>query len=250
MGSAARAPRRFRIAWTINGSKASFTAPGSTSNFATSAGGGSFQNTNSFQRVQYVAVRQTNGFLYLISDSSIDVISNVQTTATAGVSTTTFNNSNVDPQTGTAWRDSVTVYGRAIVFANTSGIYALYGGAAEKVSGPLDGLFADASFNTGATPAVPEPTSAIVTLFGIRCYLFLFTTVDPFQNALADIMVVWDGQKWFVATQIHDMQFISTSEINSVLTAYGATTNAIFPMFTTPSEGLTKTFQSKLRAEQ
>lgn len=234
--------------WTVNGAKGSFTAPGSTSNFATSAGGGSFLNVNSFQRVKYVSLKQTNGFLYLISDSSIDVISNVQTTAANGVSTTTFNNSNVDPQTGTPWRDSVTVYGRAIVFANSSGVYALYGGAAEKVSGPLDGLFANATFNTGAGGGV-TPNSAVATLFSIRCYLFLFTTIDPFLGTQQTIMSVWDGQKWFCATQVHTMDFISTSEINSVLTAYGATTTSVYPMFTTPSTALTKVFQTKLRPE-
>lgn len=234
--------------WTADGTKVSFTAPGTTSNFATSAGGGSFNSTDNFLRTSYVSLKQTNGTLYLIGDSSINGISNVQTTSSNGVSTTTFNNSNIDPQTGTPWRDSVTVFGRAIVFANSSGVYALYGGAAEKVSGPLDGLFTNATFNAGAGGGV-VPSSAVATLFGIRCYIFLFTTINPYSGNLETLMTAWDGQKWFAASQINTMDQIAYSETNSVLTAYGATPTNIYPMFTVPSTGLTKVFQTKARAE-
>lgn len=234
--------------WVANGNKISFTAPGTTSDFATSAGGGSFESTDNFLRTSFICLKQTNGFLYLIGDSSINVISNVQTSSANGVSTTTFNNSNVDPQTGTPWRDSVTVFGRAIVFANSSGVYALYGGAAEKVSGPLDGLFSTATFNTGAAGGV-IPDSAVATLFGIRCYIFLFTCINPFTGLEQTMMAIWDGQKWFAASQIHTMANIGTSEANSVLTAYGATSTSLYPMYTTPSEVLIKVFQTKLRSD-
>jgi hypothetical protein len=234
--------------WVANGTKVSFTAPGSTSNFATSAGGGSFQATDNFLRSGYVALKQTNGTLYLIGDSSINGISNVLTSVTNGVSTTTFNNTNIDPQTGTAWRDSVVVFGRAIIFANSTGVYALYGGAAEKVSGPLDGLFSTATFNTGAGGGV-TPTSAVATMFGIRCYVFMFTFVDPYTNTLSDEMAIWDGTKWFLANQIVDMKIVTTSEINSELTAYGCSTNILWPLFQTPSDLLQKVFQTRLRAD-
>jgi len=237
--------------WTINGPKVSFTAPGTTSNFATSAGGGSFVSNNNFLRAAYVSLKQTNGFLYLIGDSSIDVISNVQTTTlTVGGAvtvTTTFNNSNVDPQTGTPWRDSVTVFGRAIVFANPNGVYALYGGAAEKVSGPLDGLFANASFTTGASGVIP--TSAVATLFGIRCYMLNFTTINPYTRLAETLLTAWDGAKWFAGSQINSMDIVGTSEASSLLTAYGATPTAIYPMLTTPNASLVKIGQTRLRSE-
>jgi hypothetical protein len=234
--------------WVANGNKCSFTAPDSVSNFSTSAGGGSFINTNSFQRANYIRLIQTNGTLYLISDSSVDAISNVTTNVANGVSTTTFNNSNIDPQTGTPWRDSVTVFGRAVVFANATGIYTLFGGAAEKVSGPLDGLFANATFNTGAMGGI-TPISAIASLFSIRCFLFAFTTINPFTNVLQTMMAGWDGTKWFMITQINTMGLIATSEANSNLTAYGATATSLYPMLTTPSASLQKVLQTKLRPE-
>jgi hypothetical protein len=236
------------IIWTANGPKVSFTAPGSTSNFATSAGGGSFSSTDNFLRVNYICLKQTNGTLYLIGDSSTNSITNVQTNVANGVSTTVFNNSNIDPQTGTPWRDSVSVFGRAIVFANSSGVYALYGGAAEKVSSPLDTLFANATFNTGAGGGV-TPTAAVATVYGIRTYMLLYTTIDPYQRAQRTLLSMWDGQKWWEASQIAGMSYVISQELNSVLSSFMTDGSKIYEMFQTPSTALTKVFQTKLRGD-
>jgi hypothetical protein len=227
--------------WTSVGTKMTFSSPGSVSNFSTVKGGGSSPATDAFLRDRIVALRQANGFLYRLADSSINVVSNVQTSA-SGI--TTFSNQNVDSQIGTAWRDSVVAFGRAIVFANPNGVYALYGGAAEKVSDALDGLFAKATFNIGGSGVIP--TAAVATLFGIRVYMLLFTTVDPFTNTKRNIVAMWDGQKWFCATQLAVLTSISPEEIDSILTAWGSDGTHLYRMFQTPSSDLQKVFQTKL----
>lgn len=231
--------------WIANGTTVQFTAPGSTSVFATSQGGGAYAATESFLRSRITRLIQSNGFLYQYGDSSINVVSNVQTVGTPP--TTSFSNSNVDPQTGTAWRDSVAAFGRALVFANPTGVYALYGGAAEKVSGPLDGLFSAASFNTGQDGVTP--TASVAILFGIRVYMLLFTTTDPYTNTLRDIMCIWDGQKWFVGSQIKPPIALSTQEINSDLATYGCDGTTLYKLYQTPSDTLQKVWQTKLRAD-
>lgn len=231
--------------WIANGTTAEFTAPGSTSIFATTQGGGAYAATESFLRSRITRFIQSNGFLYQYGDSSINVISNVQTNGTPP--STSFNNSNVDPQTGTAWRDSVAAFGRALVFANPTGVYALYGGAAEKVSGALDGLFANASFNTGEEGITP--TASVAILFGIRVYVLLFTTRDPYTKTLRNIMAIWDGQKWFVGSQIKTPTSISTQEINSELSTWASDGSSLFKLFQVPSEDLQKIWQTKLRAD-
>lgn len=228
--------------WTANGTTVQFTAPASPTDFSTSNGGGTYAATDSFLRDKIVRLAQANGFLYQFGDSSINVVSNVQTSGNPP--TTTFNNSNVDPQVGTAWRDSVVAFGRALVFANPTGVYALYGGAAEKVSSPLDGMFSNASFNTGG--AGLTPTAAVATLFGIRCYILLFTTFDTFQQITRNMMAAWDGQKWFTASQLKTPTFISTQEINSELSAWATDDTHLYEMFQTPSADLTKVWQNKL----
>ncbi len=231
--------------WLARQTTQVFTEANSTSVFATSAGGGAFKATESFLRREVIRLIQSNGFLYPFGDSSVGVISNVTTTGTPP--TTSFSNFNVDPQTGTAWRDSVIAFGRALVFANPTGVYALYGGAAEKVSGPLDGLFAKASFNTGQDGITP--TASVAILFGIRVYMLSFTTTDPYTNTLRDIIAIWDGEKWFVGTQRVPITRIASQEINSQLDTWGSDGTNLFKLFQSPSDSLPKVFQTKLRSD-
>src|SRR5208283_273116 len=65
------------------GSQYSFTAPGTIWNFATSAGGGSAQSTDSFLQTTFVNARQSAGYLYTFGDGSVSVISNVTTTTSS-----------------------------------------------------------------------------------------------------------------------------------------------------------------------
>lgn len=224
-----------------NGNKVQFTAPGTTSEFASSAGGGSFIASDNFLRNTVNAIKQATGFLYLLGDSSINTISNLQTNVVNNVANTTFNNSNIDPQIGCAWRDTAVTFGRALMFANPSGVYALYGGAAQKVSQQLDGLFATADFDS------VTPTSSIAILYGVPVFLFSFRCRDPFQGQMRTIIAGWDGAKWFISSQIKIPTFLSIQEINSELTAWGTEGTNLFPLYQTPSDQLTKTFQTKLR---
>lgn len=227
-----------------NGTKAHFTAPATTSSFATSQGGGSYPATEAFLRRQITRFLQSNGFLYQIGDSSINVISNVQTAGNPP--STTFSNQNVDPQVGTNWPNTAQAFGRAIVFANPLGVYALYGGAAEKVSDALDGLFEKGTFNTGE--AGLTPTASIATIFGIRCYCLLFTTTDKYSGSKRNIMCLWDGRKWFVGTQSGSaLKEVNTQEINSVISTWATDGTTLFKAFQTASTSLTKVWQTKLR---
>lgn len=221
-----------------NASTVTFSAPNNIGDFSTANGGGSFVAADSFLRSGIVALRQSNGFLYYFGDSSINVISNVNTGGSPV--TTTFNNSNVDPQMGTQWRDCIQPFGRALIFANPSGVYALYGGAAEKVSSQLDGIFSEADFTTFT------PTAAVMTIYGVKCYMLLVRSDDPTDTTLRRYFCMWDGQKWFLGSQSGAPTACLLQEINSDINAWGNTTTTLFPLFDTASESLKKWFQSKL----
>jgi hypothetical protein len=224
-----------------------FSAPGSPSDFGD--GGGAFLATDSFVRVGYYSLKQSNGFLYMIGDSSMNYISGVQTSSTAATATTpagppitTFGNQNVDPQIGSPWPSSVQVFSRNIVFANTIGINVSYGGAVTKVSEPLDGFYATGSI-FGATADFP---AAVASVFGIPVYMLLLPIVDPTTNLGTTALLMWTGKKWFTCTPDAALTYIATQEINSTLTAWGTDGTSIFPLFQTPSHGVSKTVQSKL----
>lgn len=230
--------------WVGFGATFSFSAPGNGASFSGSLGGGTTPSSDSFLRREFTQIKQANGFLYLIADSSINVISNVQTSGSPLL--TTFNNQNVDPQVGTPWHNSVQAFGRGIVFANSSGVYALVGGAAEKVSDQLDGLFIAAGVQLQIDSALTQPSSAVATINDVKVYMLILPITDPFTSAQRNVVAMWDGKKWWLGSQDKSITFVSSQELNSTLQAWGTDGSTLFPMFTTPTATLNKIYQTKL----
>jgi hypothetical protein len=59
-------------------------------------------------------------------------------------------------------------------------------------------------------------------------------------------MCAWDGNKWFICSQEVDFTYISSLEVNSVLTAWGTDGTSVYPMFNQMSSSLTKKYKTKL----
>lgn len=219
-------------------------------------GGGALLGTDSFLRVGWHWLRQTNGYLYLGGDSSVNYIGNVNTSvqgaqaatatqpAVPGVLTTTFNNQNTDPQIGSPWPSSVQLYNRNIIFANTQGIHVSYGGAVQKLSPPLDGIF----FTGPIYARDADFSSAVAQIFGIQVYCLLLPFVDPITNALTTEMIMWDTRKFWTSTQEVPLTFIAGQEIQSTMTAWGTDGTNLFKLFQQPSTGFEKVVRSKLWA--
>lgn len=217
-------------------------------------GGGALLGTDSFLRVGWYALKQTNGYLYLLGDSSVNYIGNVNTApvgaqaatatqpAVPGVLTTTFQNQNTDPQIGTPWPSSIQLYNRNIIFANTQGIHVSYGGAVQKLSPPLDGIF----FTGPIYARDADFSSAVAQIFGIQVYCLLLPFVDPITNALTTELIMWDTRKFWTAVQEVPLTYIATQEIQSTMTAWGTDGTNLFRLFQQPSTGIIKTVQSKL----
>lgn len=222
-----------------NGGVFSVSAPGSLTDFATSDGGLEFTSTDSFLRIRYVNIKQSNGYLYPFGDSSVSVISNVQTTGNP--STTTFNYQNTDPQVGTSWRDSLQPYSRTILFANPFGVFGLYGGAVTKISSKVDDIFENAVFTGPVTP-----TAAVANLFNLKVYVINMTIQDPITEAQRTVMIGWDEKEWYIFSQTSSFTYIGSQEVNSDLFAWGTDGTSLYPLFTTPSQSLTKRLSTKL----
>lgn len=225
--------------WIGNGATLTFSAPGSVVDFTSGSGGGNATSSDSFLRVRYIQLVQTNGFLYLIADSSINYISGVQTSGSPP--TTTYTNQNADPEVGTPWPSTVQTFGRSIVFGNAFGAHASYGGAVAKISDMLDGIY-----NT-----VPDfggfiPSAAKAIIFGKRVWILLLPIIDPISAQQVNKMFLWDGKRWWASPQEVTITYIQSQEVDSVLTAWGSTGTAIYPMFQRPTVGFTKIAQSKL----
>lgn len=227
--------------------KGIFSAPNDPANFGAPDGGGAFPSNDSFQRVAYHSFKQSNGFLYLLSDSSINYISGV--TTSGDPATTTFGNLNVDPQIGTPWPQSVQVFSRNIVFANSFGVHVSYGGAVTKISQPLDGIYNTVlTQQQGGAFTGFFPSSAVASIFGIQCYMLLLPIIDPYTGQRVNKLLMWDGKKWWTSPQDVSLVFVNTQEINSILQAWGTDGTALYPLFQQPTAVFPKVVQSKLWA--
>lgn len=230
--------------WVANGPTVMFSSPGSLTDFNPANGSGSFTSTDSFLRTQFVALRQTNGFLYLIGDSSINYISGVQTAGSP--LQTTFTNQNADPEVGTPFGDAVDVFSRNIAFANTWGVHLSYGGSVAKVSDMLDGVYTSAPVTMLANP----PSSGKAILFGKKCWVVLVPIINPLTGAAETKLFLWDSKKWFPSSQDHALTYIRGMEIASDLLVFGMDGTTIWQLFANPSTGFKKVAQSKFWSEQ
>ena len=225
--------------WIAFGATIDYSAPGSLTDFSSGSGGGNFTSVDSFLRIRFVQLKQTNGFLYLVADSSINYISGVQTSGSPPV--TTFTNQNADPEIGTPFPCTVDVCSRNIIFANAFGAQVSYGGAVAKISEPLDGIYnTEANFNQFVLSA----SKAIV--FGKKIWILLLPFVDPVDGDIAAKLLMWNGKMWWAGRQDLTLAFIQSQEINSVLTAWGTDQHAIYQLFAQPSTGFKKTAVTKL----
>lgn len=229
--------------WVFNGNVFNFSAPGSVSDFATSDGGGSDQSNANYLKVGYTNAVSTNGFLFLIGDSSMDYISGVSTTTPSGGSpTTTFTQNNCDPEIGTPYAYAVTTLGQDILIANSTGIFVSSGGAFVKESEPLDGVY-----NTVANFGGAQLSAAKATIFGKRVWMVLATIIDPVSGSQVNkLLMVRDRKIWWASQQSVPLIFIQGQEIGSVYTAWGTDGHHLYPLFQSPSANFTKTAQSKL----
>lgn len=231
---------------TQNQNRVIFTAAGDPADFNPDDGAGAFPSTDSFLRVGYHGLKQTNGFLYLIGDSSENTISGVQTnspssSAATSQVVTTFNNQNSDPQLGTPWPSSIQVFSRNLIFANRYGILVSLGGAVTKISQPLDGFYVD-ELSDASTTNYP---SAVATIFGNLVYMLLIPVFDPFSSSVVNKLVMWDGKKFWTYPAA-SLTYIATQEVDSFLNAWATDGTNLFELFTAPTNTITKRFQTKL----
>ncbi len=225
--------------WIINGATRLTSAALNGTTFAAANGGVTATSTDNTLRVRYVGIKESNGYLYLFADSSCYYVTNVQTTGTT-TPTTTYQYTPLDEQIGTPWRDTVTSFGRSVLFTNPNGIYSIFGSSATKISDALDGLFSNADF-TALTPCASS-----FTLYNIKLFCLLLNATNVNSGLTYNMLAVFDGQRFWTATQESAPTFISAQETDSVLATYGTDGTSLFQLFTTPSATLTKTLISKL----
>lgn len=217
-------------------------------------GAGSALATDSFIKIGWFCLKQSNGFLFLIGDSSVNNISNVNTTTTGatqgtattppnpGTVTTQFANQNSDPQSGSPWPSSVQFLNRNLIFANSDGIQISSSGAVVKVSAVLDGIFSASADIFGRQA---DFSSAVAQVFGVQVYCLLIPHLDLYTGQVVTTMIMFDQNKFWTSPQDVQLTYIASQEILSQMIAWGTDGTNLFRLFQNPTSNFPKVVRSK-----
>lgn len=125
--------------WSGRNRTMSFSAPNSYTDFQTASSGGSFIVTDETLHSNINHLLPANNFLYLVGDSSFNVISDVRI-GSGSPAPTIFSNTNISALIGSNLPLSIFPFYRSIAFATRYGFYVMLGSTPQKISDKLDGI--------------------------------------------------------------------------------------------------------------
>lgn len=171
------------------------------------------------------AIRFLNNYLYIFGDNSIKQIGSI---AVSG-SITTFSIVTLSSDQGTIYPATITSFNRLVIFANTVGVFAIFGASVEKISDNMDGIFRAVDFTQA-------PVSAVNDISNIHTYLLLVKYKDPATGPRA-LILGFMNKKWFVMSQGNGVTYIATAIIGGVTETFatsGADVTQILQNTSTP----------------
>ncbi len=185
------------------------------------------------------ALRSLNNYLFIMGDQSVKQIGNISLNGAGTV--TLFSILTLSSDQGTIYPKSCISYNRVFMFANSNGIYGVFGSSVQKLSGDMDGIWKLVDFSQ-------VPQGALADINAIHNAVFLVRYKDPLTTTRS-IMLAFDGKKWFVLAQGNSLAAIATSSslttgLNSL---FGSLTGTdITQLFAAPATAVAFKMQSAL----
>ena len=222
--------------WVSSNRTVSYSAPDQYTDFTTTNFGGSFVMEDPTLHSAIIQLISTNGFLYVIGQDSINVISDVRVSTSPA--TTLFSNLNLVTTAGTSSPGSVVSYYRSLWMAAPYGFYAVTGSTAQKGSDKLDGIFPFIASATGFS-------SGVVVINKILCLAFMFTYADPVAGSRA-IIAIFFNKKWFIGSQGNSLTQCSGATVSGTQNLYATDGTKLWKLFANTSGTVMQTIKSKL----
>ena len=174
---------------------------------------------------QITALRSLNNFLYIFGDNSVKQVG----TITVSGSSTIFNIVSLSSDQGCPFPRAIASYNRLVLFANKVGVYAVLGASVEKISDPMDGIFALADTSQPFCAAVQDLHTSLHT------FLLLLRYKDPAAGTRSLILCFYKN-RWFVANQGNNLTSIVTAPIGGVIETFSSSGQDVTQIFqsTTP----------------
>jgi hypothetical protein len=215
--------------WIGNGRTIVYTAPNSHTNFTAGDGAGSTVITDDAFQGNIVAMVSALEQLWILGQSAIEALANVQASGTSPNVVTTFSITNIVSNLGSNAPNSAIGYFRALAFMAPFGAYALSGVTPQKLSDKLDGLYPDLTFT--------DAPAAVAVVQSLPCLLYLVTYNGTNAQAGAGpipLLLGFTQGKWFFAYQ-GALTWITTLIVDGVSQAWGTDGANIYHLFGAPA---------------
>lgn len=206
--------------------------------FLTADASGSLLITDADLIHQITALRSLNNYLFIVGDNSIKQIGSLSLNAAGNV--TLFTILTLSSDQGTIYRNSCISYNRVFLFVSPNGVYGVFGTSVQKISSDLDGIFKNVDFTL-------PPQGALVDLNRIHNACFLLRYNDPASTTRA-ILIIFDGKKWWVASQGNNLVAIVSAETLSadLNNLYGSSGTDVRELFANAAESVSWKLQTAL----
>jgi len=185
-----------------------------------------------------------NGYLYIIGDDSVDLLSNVSVTVPTGggTATTNYTRQNIEATVGSNFPRAATAYYRIVMLPSNGGIYALNGVVPKKISDPVDRLLA-------LIDSTKPVTGGVTILFNKQVYVISFTMTASYYGVGPAVTLLFSESKWFVANGLWVVASGLSSPLNGTLPMATATAaGVIYKAWGDSSGSPSWSFSSKLYA--
>lgn len=208
--------------WTAGNRTLNWSGTNGFDDAATANAAGSLIIPDSDLTHAITCLRSLNNFLYILGDSSIKQIGAI----TVASSVTLFTIVTLSSDQGTIFPLSVIAYNRLVCFTNFVGVWAIFGATVEKISDPMDGVFATINFTQA-------PIAVSVIINNIQVLLVLVNYTDPITGISRSIFMAFMNRKWFIVSQG-----------NGILAAIDATINGLSQIFVCSGNDVTRALAS------
>jgi hypothetical protein len=184
------------------------------------------------------ALRALNNYLFIMGDQSVKQIGNISLNSAGTV--TIFTILTLSSDQGTIYPKSCISYNRVFMFANTNGIYGVFGSSVQKLSSDMDGIWKLVDFTQVVQGALADVNA-------IHNAVFLIRYKDPLSTTRS-ILLTFDGKRWFVMAQGNSLTAIATSAAfaTGALSLYGSSGPDVTNLLAAPATAVAFKIQSSL----
>jgi hypothetical protein len=178
-----------------------YTGTAGFDDFSATNASGSLTITDADLTHSITALRNFNNYLWIMGDQSVKQIGNISLNSLGNI--TLFTILTLSSDQGTIYTNSCGSFNRVFFFANTNGVYAVFGSSVQKVSDDMDGIFRLIDFTQ-------EPQSCIADINNIHHIAWLVRYKDPLANERS-ILLAFTDKKWFVINQGTGLTAVATA---------------------------------------